>query len=135
MVELTLPKNSKINKNGKTWKAKEGAEKTRTFHVYRYDPSTSDNPSVDRYEVDVSNVSMVLDALIKIKNETDATLSFRRSCREGVCGSDGINLNGRNGLACMTPVSEVAKRGKLVMRLLRHEHQRLKHVGLHNRHG
>ena len=67
MVELTLPKNSTINKNGKIWKAKEGAEKIRTFRVYRYDPSTPDNPSVDSYEVDVSNVSMVLDARSKMR--------------------------------------------------------------------
>ena len=106
MVELTLPKNSKINKNGKTWKAKEGAGKTRTFRVYRYDPSTPENPSVDSYEVDVSNVSMVLDALIKIKNEIDPTLSFRRSCREGVCGSCAMNINGANTLACTKGMDE-----------------------------
>ncbi|MEO1135442.1 MAG: succinate dehydrogenase iron-sulfur subunit [Pseudomonadota bacterium] len=107
MVELTLPKNSKINKNGKTYKAKEGAEDVRTFRVYRYDPSTPDNPSVDTYEVDVSNVSMVLDALIKIKNETDPTLSFRRSCREGVCGSCAMNINGANTLACTKAMDDV----------------------------
>ena len=107
MVELTLPKNSTINKNGKIWKAKEGAEKIRTFRVYRYDPSTPDNPSVDSYEVDVSNVSMVLDALIKIKNETDATLAFRRSCREGVCGSCAMNINGANTLACTKAMDEL----------------------------
>ncbi len=106
MVELTLPRNSKVNKNGKTFKAKEGAGETRTFHVYRYDPSTPDNPRVDRYEVDVSNVSMVLDALIKIKNETDATLAFRRSCREGVCGSCAMNINGSNTLACTKGMDE-----------------------------
>jgi succinate dehydrogenase / fumarate reductase iron-sulfur subunit len=106
MVELTLPKNSRINKNGRTFKAREGAGKTRTFRVYRYDPSAPENPSVDRYEVDVSNVSMVLDALIKIKNEIDPTLSFRRSCREGVCGSCAMNINGANTLACTKGMDE-----------------------------
>jgi len=106
MVQLTLPKNSKINKRGKTWKAKEGAANTRTFRVYRYDPAAPDNPRVDAYEVDVSNVSMVLDALIKIKNETDATLAFRRSCREGVCGSCAMNINGSNTLACTMGLDE-----------------------------
>ena len=100
MVELTLPRNSKVNKNGKRHPAKAGAEKTRTFKVYRYDPDTPENPRVDVYEVDVSDVSMVLDALIKIKNEMDAGLAFRRSCREGVCGSCAMNINGANTLAC-----------------------------------
>lgn len=107
MVELTLPKNSRINKNGKTYKAREGAEEVRTFRVYRYDPSTPDNPSIDTYEVDVSNVSMVLDGLIKIKNEIDPTLSFRRSCREGVCGSCAMNINGANTLACTKAMDDI----------------------------
>ena len=106
MVQLTLPKNSKIRKNGKTWKAKDGAANIRTFRVYRYDPATPDNPRVDAYEVDVSSVSMVLDALIKIKNETDSTLAFRRSCREGVCGSCAMNINGANTLACTKGMDE-----------------------------
>lgn len=107
MVELTLPKNSQVSKNGKTYKAPAGAENIRTFKVYRYDPSTPDNPSVDSYEVDVSDVSMVLDALIKIKNETDPTLSFRRSCREGVCGSCAMNIDGSNSLACTKAMDEI----------------------------
>ena len=87
MVQLTLPKNSKVSKNGKVHKSdqKEGGT-YRTFHVYRYDPDTPDNPRVDSFEVDVADVSMVLDALIKIKSNSDAGLAFRRSCREGVCG-------------------------------------------------
>lgn len=107
MVELTLPKNSKVNKNGKTYRAKDGAGETRVFRVYRYDPTTPDNPRVDTYEVDISGVSMVLDALIKIKNEMDPTLSFRRSCREGVCGSCSMNINGSNTLACTKAMDEL----------------------------
>ncbi len=106
MVELTLPKNSQIKKNGRSFQAEKGAENTRTFRVYRYDPSTPDNPRVDTYDVDVTGVSMVLDALIKIKNEMDPTLSFRRSCREGVCGSCAMNINGANTLACTKGMDE-----------------------------
>ena len=101
MVQLTLPKNSQVNKAaGKTYKsdAKDGA--LRTFRVYRYNPDDGENPRVDTYEVDVSGVSMVLDALIKIKNDLDPTITFRRSCREGVCGSCAMNINGANTLAC-----------------------------------
>ena len=107
MVELTLPKNSKITKNGKTYSAKESGGKTRTFKVYRYDPDTPDNPRVDSYEIDVSDVSMVLDALIKIKTDADASLAFRRSCREGVCGSCAMNINGANTLACTKGMDEL----------------------------
>ena len=107
MVQLTLPKNSKVNKNGKAHKAKNGGDAVRTFKVYRYDPDDAANPRVDTYEVDVSDVSMVLDGLIKIKNETDATLAFRRSCREGVCGSCAMNINGANTLACTKGMDEL----------------------------
>lgn len=103
MVQLTLPKNSKITGKGRVFKAaraKDGDAKIRRFKVYRYDPDSGENPRVDIYEIDVSDVSMVLDALIKIKNETDSTLAFRRSCREGVCGSCAMNINGSNTLAC-----------------------------------
>lgn len=104
MVQLTLPKNSKIGRNGKAHKADHskanGAGKYRTFKVYRYDPETGENPRVDSYEIDTAGVSMILDALIKIKNEVDAGLAFRRSCREGVCGSCAMNINGANTLAC-----------------------------------
>ena len=110
MVQLTLPKNSKVNGKGRTHKAKTPANghapQYRNFKVYRYDPDTGDNPRVDTYEVDVSGVSMVLDALIKIKNETDAGLAFRRSCREGVCGSCAMNINGANTLACTKGMDE-----------------------------
>ena len=108
MVQLTLPKNSRIDPNGRKFEAKERAPDRayRTFKVYRYDPETPDNPRVDSFEVDVSNVSMVLDALIKIKSESDAGLAFRRSCREGVCGSCAMNINGSNTLACTKGLDE-----------------------------
>ncbi len=111
MVELRLPKNSRVT-SGKTWKAplKDGekAERTREFKVYRWSPDEEDNPRVDTYEVDLDTCGpMVLDALIKIKNEIDPTLTFRRSCREGVCGSCAMNVDGRNTLACTKSIEEI----------------------------
>ena len=87
--------------------------------VYRYNPDLDEVPVMRDVNVDLPEGKdlMVLDVLQLIKDE-DPTLSFRRSCREGVCGSDGINMNGKNGLACITPVSEVVKRNKLVLRPL-----------------
>ncbi|MAZ66538.1 MAG: succinate dehydrogenase iron-sulfur subunit [Kangiellaceae bacterium] len=78
------------------------------FQVYRYNPDTDKAPYMKDYELDIPAGSdmMVLDALMLLK-EKDPTLAFRRSCREGVCGSDGLNMNGRNGLACVTPLSEL----------------------------
>jgi succinate dehydrogenase / fumarate reductase iron-sulfur subunit len=100
MVQLTLPKNSKVTGRGRAVNAPETASNRRVFKVYRYAPESGENPRVDRFEVDMSGVSMVLDALIRIKNEMDPTLAFRRSCREGVCGSCAMNINGANTLAC-----------------------------------
>ncbi len=105
MVQLTLPRNSRISGKGKTHRAAAGAA-TRTFKIYRYDPASPDNPRIDTYEIDASSVSMVLDALLKIKNEVDPTLAFRRSCREGVCGSCAMNINGANTLACTKGMDE-----------------------------
>ena len=100
MVQLTLPKNSTVQ-NGKTWPAPAGAKNTRAFKVYRYDPEDGRNPRWDTYEVDLDACGpMVLDALLYIKNSIDPTLAFRRSCREGVCGSCAMNIGGRNTLAC-----------------------------------
>ncbi|MEM6413727.1 MAG: succinate dehydrogenase iron-sulfur subunit [Pseudomonadota bacterium] len=109
MVQLTLPQNSKVNKQGKTYSAPAAsdASKLRTFRIYRYDPEGHENPRVDSYEIDVSDVSMILDGLIKIKSEVDATLTFRRSCREGVCGSCAMNINGANTLACTRGLDEL----------------------------
>ena len=99
MAEFALPANSKIGV-GDTYKA-EGAKNIRTFKVYRWTPEDGRNPRLDTYEVDMDSCGpMVLDALIKIKNETDSSLTFRRSCREGVCGSCAMNIDGTNTLAC-----------------------------------
>src|SRR5688500_14313823 len=106
LAEFTLPKNSKVTK-GREYKAEAG-KRLRTFKIYRYDPDTGANPRWDRYTIDLDSCGpMVLDALIKIKNEIDPTLTFRRSCREGICGSCSMNMAGRNGLACTTPITEV----------------------------
>jgi succinate dehydrogenase / fumarate reductase iron-sulfur subunit len=109
MVEFTLPRNSRIDKRaGKHHPAPAGAKQLRTFRVYRFDPDSEQRPRVDSYEIDMSQCGpMVLDALIKIKNEIDATLSFRRSCREGICGSCAMNINGVNTLACTCHCEEL----------------------------
>lgn len=87
--------------------------------VYRYDPDVDEAPQMRDMSIELPEGKelMVLDLLERLK-EQDPSLSYRRSCREGVCGSDGINMNGLNGLACITPVSQVAKRGKLALRPL-----------------
>jgi succinate dehydrogenase / fumarate reductase iron-sulfur subunit len=107
MVQLTLPKNSRIRK-GKEWPAPDGAAQTRTVKVYRWNPDDADNPRVDTYTIDPTECGpMVLDALIKIKNEIDPTLTFRRSCREGICGSCAMNIDGINTLACTKGLDEI----------------------------
>ncbi len=106
MVQLTLPKNSRV-KPGKNWPAQDGG-KTRKFRIYRYDPDEGGNPQLDTYHVDVEDCGpMVLDAIIKIKNEIDPTLTFRRSCREGICGSCAMNIDGTNTLACLKGLEEI----------------------------
>ena len=75
---------------------------TRTFEIYRYNPDVEAKPSMKTYEVELDGSErMLLDALFKLKKQ-DESISFRRSCREGVCGSDAMNINGKNGLACLT---------------------------------
>ena len=107
MVELLLPKNSRVVK-GKKYKALTSNDKVKTFAIYRYDPDSNDQPRIDSYDVDLSNTGpMVLDALIKIKNDIDPTLTFRRSCREGVCGSCSMNIDGTNTLACTKYTNDV----------------------------
>ncbi len=107
MATFTLPANSRIGK-GKTFKAPQGAKRIKEFRVYRWDPDDGQTPHIDTYEVDLDTCGpMVLDALIKIKNETDSTLTFRRSCREGICGSCAMNIDGTNTLACLKPIDEV----------------------------
>ncbi len=107
MVQLTLPKNSKLSP-GKTWPVAEGGARLKTFKIYRFDPSDGQGPRWDSYQIDLDECGpMVLDALFKIKNEIDPTLAFRRSCREGVCGSCAMNIGGRNTLACTKGIDEV----------------------------
>jgi len=108
MAEFRLPKNSRIKGKGRTHKAPEGATRIRSFRIYRYDPDSGANPRYDLFEVDLDSCGpMVLDALIKIKSEQDPTLTFRRSCREGICGSCSMNMGGRNGLACTTAIEDL----------------------------
>lgn len=107
MAEFLLPKNSKI-KAGKAHPKPDGAKRTRTFKIYRYDPDSGANPRYDTYTIDLDQTGpMVLDALIKIKSEQDPTLTFRRSCREGICGSCAMNMDGKNGLACTTAMEDI----------------------------
>jgi succinate dehydrogenase / fumarate reductase, iron-sulfur subunit len=106
MVELTLPRNSRMV-TGKTW-PKPGGPNVRAFKIYRYDPDAGRNPQIDTYYVDLDACGpMVLDALIKIKNEIDPTLTFRRSCREGICGSCAMNIDGINTLACTYGMDQI----------------------------
>jgi succinate dehydrogenase / fumarate reductase iron-sulfur subunit len=108
MVQLTLPRNSKPQK-GRVHEAASGAGATRTFKIYRYDPEAGENPRWDTYHVDLTGCGpMVLDALLHIKNTMDPTLTMRRSCREGVCGSCAMNIDGRNTLACTKGWSEIS---------------------------
>src|SRR3954468_19745634 len=107
MAEFTLPANSKVGP-GKAFAAPEGAKRVRDFKIYRWDPDSGENPRMDTYGIDLDACGpMVLDALIKIKNEVDGTLTFRRSCREGICGSCAMNIDGTNTLACLKPIEEV----------------------------
>ena len=113
MVQFTLPRGSEP-KPGKVWPGPTTSngkkpKRTKDFRVYRFNPDEGTNPAIDTYRVDLENCGpMVLDALIKIKNEVDPTLTFRRSCREGVCGSCAMNIDGKNTLACTKPISEIS---------------------------
>ena len=90
-----------------------------TVKIYRYNPETDSEPTMKDYKVDTQGKDyMVLDILEMLKAEQDGSLVFRRSCREGVCGSDGMNINGKNGLACITPLSECVKDNTLTLRPL-----------------
>ena len=113
MVEFTLPKNSKVQP-GKAWNPPpQGAEagRWREYRIYRFDPDKAENPRLDTYWVDMKECGpMVLDGLIWIKNNIDPTLTFRRSCREGVCGSCSMNIGGTNTLACTLHADDAPKR-------------------------
>jgi succinate dehydrogenase / fumarate reductase, iron-sulfur subunit len=107
MAEFTLPANSKVG-TGKTYPATAGAKRVKNFKIYRWNPDDGQNPRLDTYQVDLDQCGpMILDALIKIKNEIDTTLTFRRSCREGICGSCAMNIDGTNTLACLKAIDEV----------------------------
>ncbi len=107
MVEFSLPKNSKIGK-GTVYKAPAGTKRVKEFKVYRWNPDDGKNPVMDSFEIDLDACGpMVLDAIIKIKNEIDTSLTFRRSCREGICGSCAMNIDGTNTLACLKPIDDV----------------------------
>jgi succinate dehydrogenase / fumarate reductase iron-sulfur subunit len=109
MAQFTLPKNAQI-KPGKTWPKPQGATNLRQFKIYRYDPDSDDNPRTDTYFIDRDDCGpMVLDALLWIKNNIDPTLTLRRSCREGICGSCSMNIDGANTLACTKGMDEIGR--------------------------
>ena len=111
MVQLRLPvnarpKNGKIHPKPKPQKQKK--QNLREIKIYRWNPEKGGNPHIDTFWIDRNQCGpMVLDALIKIKAEIDPTLTFRRSCREGICGSCSMNIDGVNGLACLTKINDV----------------------------
>ena len=107
MVQLTLPKNSRVG-TGKTWPKPEGVQNLKEFRVYRWNPDDGENPRIDTFFVDTDDCGpMMLDAIIWIKSKIDPTLTFRRSCREGICGSCAMNIDGTNTLACTKGMTEV----------------------------
>lgn len=107
MVQLTLPKNSRPVE-GKVWPKPAGANRLTEFKIYRYDPDGESNPRIDTYWVDRDDCGpMILDGIIWIKNKIDPTLTFRRSCREGICGSCAMNIDGTNTLACTKACADV----------------------------
>ncbi|MCP5369922.1 MAG: succinate dehydrogenase iron-sulfur subunit [Rickettsiaceae bacterium] len=107
MADLRLPPNSRVQK-GKTYSVNSNTQQVKQLKIYRYNPDSAENPRLDSYEIDRKNCGpMVLDALIKIKNEIDPTLTFRRSCREGICGSCAMNIDGTNTLACTKPIDDI----------------------------
>lgn len=108
MAEFRLPPNSRV-RQGKVHVGNELAFTPRNFKIYRYDPDSGEGPRLDIYEIDLEKCGpMVLDALIKAKNELDSSLTFRRSCREGICGSCAMNIDGVNTLACIKPIAEIS---------------------------
>jgi succinate dehydrogenase / fumarate reductase iron-sulfur subunit len=107
MAEFQLPRDSRPVE-GKHFAAAGAARNTRVFRIYRWDPDAGGNPRIDSFEIDLDHCGpMVLDAVIKIKNEIDPTLTFRRSCREGICGSCAMNIDGTNTLACTKPIADI----------------------------
>ena len=113
LKRFPLPRNLGVSPNsrivqGRTWPAPAGAARLKSFEIYRYEPDSGENPRLDTFEVDLDDCGpMVLDALIWIKSNVDSTLTFRRSCREGVCGSCAMNMDGTNWLACTRFISDL----------------------------
>lgn len=113
MAEFALPKGSKVKK-GREINAAGDSTNTKTFKIYRWDPENGGNPRLDEYTIDLNQCGpMVLDALIHIKNNIDSTLTFRRSCREGICGSCAMNIDGRNTLACTKSIADITNNAKI----------------------
>ncbi len=108
MAHFKLPKNSKVVK-GTYYKASEDVKDLIKLHVYRYNPNIDTNPSLDTFEIPKENGNMVLDFLLYIKDNIDESFSFRKSCREGICGSCACNINGKNALACVTNIEDLGK--------------------------
>ena len=112
MKRFPVPRNFGLNSRsrvepGRSWPLSGDANRIKTFNIYRYNPDSGRNPTLDRFEVDLDDCGpMVLDALIWIKNKVDPTLAFRLSCREGICGSCAMNIDGTNWLACTRFISE-----------------------------
>jgi succinate dehydrogenase / fumarate reductase, iron-sulfur subunit len=106
MAQFALPKKS-VPIKGKEFFAPADAKRVKRFEVYRWNPDSGENPRIDVYHLDLDCCgTMVLDAILKIKNEIDSTLTFRRSCREGVCGSCAMNVNGKNTLVCTKSIND-----------------------------
>jgi succinate dehydrogenase / fumarate reductase, iron-sulfur subunit len=113
LKRFPVPRNFKVTpesriETGQTWPAPAGAMRVKAFEIYRYDPDFDANPRLDTFHVDLDDCGpMVLDALFWIKNKVDPSLTFRRSCREGVCGSCAMNMDGTNWLACTRFISQM----------------------------
>jgi succinate dehydrogenase / fumarate reductase, iron-sulfur subunit len=106
MADFTLPPQS-VPVKGHEFPIPAGAKRLKRIEIYRWNPDKSENPRIDVYHLDLDRCgSMVLDALLTIKNDIDSTLTFRRSCREGVCGSCAMNVNGKNTLVCTKSLSD-----------------------------
>lgn len=119
MAKFALPTNSMVDKNGRVFPVPDGATRVKRFKIYRWSPDSAENPRIDTYFIDLDKCGpMVLDALLKIKNEIDSTLTFRRSCREGICGSCAMNIDGTNTLACIKAISDI--KGDVVIYPLPH---------------
>ena len=109
MSEFSLPANSKVGE-GKRWALPQPAEHVKSFRIYRWDPAKNANPTMDTFDIDRDHCGpMVLDALVKINDQIDPSLAFRRSCREGVGGSCAMNIDGVNTLACLTSMDSLKK--------------------------